>query len=458
MHQLLERQLRNAFGSPEKVPPECRPLLEAVDRSYAAADEDRALLERSLEISSREAFERNKKLAEEAEKLHMKAKELQEARAGMLNVLDDALAAQKESTRSNLLLQNAERIAHIGAWDWDPASGALAWSDEIYELLGLPKEGTKPTYGLFVSSVHPDDRERVKRAVDAALKGKPYDIEHRVVRPDGSVLWLHERAEVARGEDGKPLRMSGTSQDETAQKKAQTKIKELDALKDKFIRIVTHQFRTPLNAIRWNIEALLAEQLGALKPEQKEFLRVTYDANTDVVNRIHDLLTAMDIEEGRAIVTKEAVSVETIWNGVLAEWKKRCALKQLTCEYAPPGVPLPAFEGDGEKIRDAFSKVMDNAVTYTQEKGRVDAKLEYRDGAIRFSVKDTGIGIPEVEQPRMFNRFFRASNAATMKADSSGLGLYISKHFVEQHGGKMGFESEEGKGSTFWFELPATAA
>ncbi|OGH73477.1 MAG: hypothetical protein A3C90_03680 [Candidatus Magasanikbacteria bacterium RIFCSPHIGHO2_02_FULL_51_14] len=242
--------------------------------------------------------------------------------------------------------------------------------------------------------------------------------------------------------------------DITERKKSEAKIKELNELRNKFIQIVSHQLRTPLNSIRWNLESLLAEELGKLKKEQKEFLRVTHEANVEVIRRIHDLLTAMDIEEGRVSLSKQETSLESLWGSVMSEWKKKCVVKDITCEYQSPKTPLPAAEVDAEKIREAFGKLTENAVIYTPDKGKITATLKKTDGAVRFEISDTGIGIPKVEQPRIFTRFYRATNAPAMKPDASGLGLAISKYFVEQHGGKIGFESKENKGSTFWFEVP----
>jgi PAS domain S-box-containing protein len=132
-------------------------------------------------------------------------------------------AALRQSQES---LTTAQRIARLGSWDWDIVRGELRWSDEFYRIFGLSPAGFGATYAAFLEAVHPDDRARVQQAVDAALASKPYDIEHRIVRPDGSERVLRERGEVTFDADGRPFAWSGTGQDITEQKRVELRLRQ----------------------------------------------------------------------------------------------------------------------------------------------------------------------------------------------------------------------------------------
>lgn len=246
----------------------------------------------------------------------------------------------------------------------------------------------------------------------------------------------------------------GSMRDVTDDVRNKENLAELQELQRRFIQIVAHQLRTPLNAMRWNMESLIAGEFGALKERQKDFLRATLDADVEVITRIRGLLATLDIQEGAALFHPGVVSLEDAWNGVWQEKAERCAARGVRCVYEAKKTRLPAISGDQQKIREAIEAVLDNAVVYTRAGGRVTARWEVDASRARLVVDDTGIGIPAADHPRIFTRFFRSTNAVLLRPDASGLGLANAKFYVEQHGGSIGFTSKENAGSSFWVDLP----
>jgi PAS domain S-box-containing protein len=328
-----------------------------------------------------------------------------------------------------------------------------SWNGGAFRMFGyMPQEVIgKPMVNLFP----PELKDELPRLLEKVRRGEVIaDYDSIWLRKDGTRADVEFSISPVHADGGVISGASLVGRDITARKNSERHIKELNETRNKFISIISHQLRTPLTAVNWNLETLLNGDFGKLEETQRKFLQVTHHASIEITHRIHNLLTAMDVEEGRVRYETGEVSLGSLCAGVVSEMRNKFELKNISCTYVPPANDLPVIEGDGEKIRRAVEVLLENAVGYTKDDGKIVVTLSAKDAIARLEVADTGIGIPKAEQHHIFTRFFRASNASVMQQDAFGLGLFIAKSFIEQHHGKIGFESKEGQGSTFWIEIP----
>jgi PAS domain S-box-containing protein len=232
-----------------------------------------------------------------------------------------------------------------------------------------------------------------------------------------------------------------------------TREKMIERMKTEFVSISAHQLRTPLSAIKWTLKMFLDGDLGELTKEQREFLEKTYRSNERMINLINELLNVTRIEEGRYLYRPVLADIVPICQSVIDLYKDEIKKKNLKFEFKRPK-ELPKVRVDIEKISLVIQNLLENAIRYNKVGGEIEIVLRDREKEIEFLIRDTGIGIPKDHQNRVFTKFFRAPNAMKMETEGSGLGLFITKNIVEAHGGRIWFESEEGKGTTFYFTLP----
>jgi len=233
-----------------------------------------------------------------------------------------------------------------------------------------------------------------------------------------------------------------------------TREKLIEKMKTEFVSLAAHQLRTPLSATKWTLKMLLDEDLGKIPKEQKEFLEGTYKSNEKMIALVNDLLNVTRIEEEKYLYQLILTDIGELVELVLNPYREEIEKRKIKIEFKKPAKKLPKTMIDVEKIKIAIDNIINNAITYTPTGGKVTISLSGNKEEIEFSVKDTGIGIPENQQERIFTKFFRGANATKMETEGTGLGLFIVKNIIEAHGGKTWFESKEGVGTTFYFNLP----
>jgi PAS domain S-box-containing protein len=233
-----------------------------------------------------------------------------------------------------------------------------------------------------------------------------------------------------------------------------TREKMVEAMKSEFVSIAAHQLRTPLSAIKWTMIMLLEGDLGDLSEEQKNLVQKAYDSNERMVSLINDLLNVSRIEEGRYLYKPSHISFNDIVDPLVEIYRAELKRRGIKFEVKMPKEKLPKVVVDTEKITLVVQNFLDNAMKYTARGGKVFFSVDAKEKEIEVAVKDTGVGIPQDQQKRLFSKFFRAANVVRMETEGSGLGLFICKNVINSHKGKIWFESKEKQGSVFYFSLP----
>jgi signal transduction histidine kinase len=236
-----------------------------------------------------------------------------------------------------------------------------------------------------------------------------------------------------------------------------TEQKKLDKMRTEIVSITSHQLRTPSTIIKGNLEMVLGGDVGEVSKGQKELLQDTYLGNERMIRLINDLMDVAKIDEGKFKVALEPAQLEDAVAEVIKNLTPLADEKKVSLVYNHSSVPFPPVKINRQRVLQVIQNIIDNAIKYSSidDKGKVVVEIQEISKFLELIVRDNGIGIPENEQDKMFERFSRGSNSTKLDpGGGSGLGLYIAKAVVEQGGGRIWFESKEGEGTTFHATFP----
>lgn len=230
-------------------------------------------------------------------------------------------------------------------------------------------------------------------------------------------------------------------------------LRRLDATKDEFVSMASHQLRTPLTSVKGYISMVLEGDAGKISDMQAKLLGEAFTSSERMVHLINDFLNVSRLQTGKFMLDRRQVDLADVVQQEVDSLQTTAKARNIKLQYRMPSV-FPVLYLDEGKLRQVIMNFIDNAFYYSREFSTVVVKTARDDGDVVVTVVDSGMGVPEAEQKRLFTKFFRATNARKQRPDGTGVGLFLAKKVIIAHGGTMIFESVEGKGSTFGFRLP----
>jgi PAS domain S-box-containing protein len=370
-------------------------------------------------------------------------------------------------------------IDHIPdvVWTANADHDIIYVSSNVVKVLGYGlEEFLNAGRQFWQDCIHPDDRARVNQTYQRLFEnGEQFDVEYRVSRKDGQWIWLHDRAQTTRLRAG-VLCADGIFKDVTQRREAEAALQHAKAAaesanlaKSQFLASMSHELRTPLNAITGFSEILADKTFGDLNERQLKYSNNILNSGRHLLQLINDILDLAKVEAGRAELLRNTFNVAKALSEVQTIVKTLANKKHIMLDFYA-AQDLPPLFADEAKFKQIMYNLLSNAIKFTPDGGKVlvtvaiqndaNASADCADECLRVAVTDTGIGIKASDQERVFAEFEQVDSSYGRQQQGTGLGLALTKRFVEMHGGRIWVESEgvEGKGSTFIFLIPILKA
>jgi PAS domain S-box-containing protein len=388
---------------------------------------------------------------------------------GIIQDLTEVKTAEATLRRSEYQLRRAQRVAKLYCWhtEEDPhGTRRIVLDHEFYTEI-LQRVPEPPIAGLvdFIERfVHPDDRIRLLPVATAFTREEidSYSLEYRILRPDGSTIYIRSAGERMRDSDGNTAQIFGALQDVTDLKQHEQELIEAkneaelaNRSKSDFLTNMSHELRTPLNAIIGFSQVIRDQLFGSDQARYVDYARDIHESGLHLLDLINDILDVSKLEAGKHELYEEELSIGKVVDDCVKMTKARaaeCAVKLSAVGFEA----LPRVWAEERGIKQVLLNLLSNAVKFTPRNGtvRIEGGLT-KTGEVMLAVIDTGIGIPSDVLPHLFRPFRQGDNTISRQFGGSGLGLAISRRLVELHSGRIEVQSEPAKGTTVTITLPA---
>lgn len=354
--------------------------------------------------------------------------------------------------------ESATHAAKFGVLEWDLIKNTISADRQFYAQYGAEAEDFGDALDGWLKHVHPTERDHCEQELRYALIARQqFIITFQVLWPNGTVHSLKIATDIIRNDAGKPIKMLGVQWDVTREQ-------EIDRQKSEFVSLASHQLRTPLTSIRWFTELLLDDK--TMSKDQKEYVKEIYRGDLRMIDLVDALLNVSRLELGTFTINPRRIDVIEMMKSVLRELRPQIISRSVNVVEAYDE-HLRSYIADPNLIRIIFLNPLTNAVKYTKKdgtvwinlsinkKGTMIGGMKLNRDCLTMTIKDTGIGIPQKQQSKIYSKLFRAENAQIEQTEGTGLGLYLLKEIVEQSGGATWFISMENEGTSFFVVLPA---